>query len=406
LIRLDSSRSLDRRWSLARVSPTTVLRCESDTFITTLRCGNDAVGSWTNPLDALQWLDREGRIGGDGRWVGLLSYDLGRLFENLPSRAADDLHTPLFAFVACPQECVIGRTRKPRLDENFLPPACLQPISTFTPDSYRSAVDRVIDYIRAGDIFQANLAQRFTLENTASPAAIYQRLLRSSPASYGGLLDFGDFALICNSPELFVRVTPNPETGKRHIITRPIKGTRPRLPGQDLQLRDSIKDQAELNMIVDLERNDLGRICEIGSIRVSEPRTIETHPTVYHGVASIEGVLRDDVSFVDLLRATFPGGSITGAPKIRAMEIIEELEPVRRGPYCGAIGYLAGDGSIEFNVAIRTMIAKNGQIHIPVGGGIVADSDPDAEYQETLVKARAMFAALGVSVDPASRAGL
>ena len=162
------------------------------------------------------------------------------------------------------------------------------------------------------------------------------------------------------------------------------------------ELLASKKDQAELNMIVDLERNDLGRICEIGSVRVTSPREIESHPTVYHGVATIEGTLRDDVTFVDLLRATFPGGSITGAPKIRAMEIIEELEPTRRGPYCGAIGFLSNDGHIEFNIAIRTMIATDGKIHIPVGGGIVADSNPAAEYEETLVKAKAMFAAVGI----------
>jgi anthranilate/para-aminobenzoate synthase component I len=212
------------------------------------------------------------------------------------------------------------------------------------------------------------------------------------------LLDFGDFALICNSPELFFRVTVLPD-GRRKITTRPIKGTRPRLPGMEAALRDSIKDQAELNMIVDLERNDLGRICEIGSVKVTEPRTIESHPTVYHGVATIEGTLRADVRFVDILRAMFPGGSVTGAPKIRAMEIIEELEPVRRGPYCGAIGYIDTDGSMEFNIAIRTMIAKDGLIHIPVGGGIVADSDPAAEYEETMVKAQAMLAAVDVGAD-------
>jgi para-aminobenzoate synthetase component 1 len=156
-------------------------------------------------------------------------------------------------------------------------------------------------------------------------------------------------------------------------------------------------------MIVDLERNDLGRVCQTGSIKVAESRTIEEHPTVYHGAASIEGVLRGDVDLVDLLRATFPGGSVTGAPKIRAMEIIDELEPARRGPYCGAIGYVSVDGHIEFNVAIRTMIFENGRIHVPVGAGIVADSDPDAEYEETLVKARAMFSALGLTLPPSDK---
>ena len=210
------------------------------------------------------------------------------------------------------------------------------------------------------------------------------------------ILEFDDHALICNSPELFLRVSPDRETGRRHVVTRPIKGTRPHAAGMEHELRDSKKDQAELNMIVDLERNDLGRICQIGSVRVTNPRQIESHPTVYHGVATIEGTLRDDISFVDLLRATFPGGSITGAPKIRAMQIIEELEPTRRGPYCGAIGFVGNDGHIEFNIAIRTMIATAGQVHIPVGAGIVADSQPAAEYEETLVKAKAMFAALGI----------
>jgi para-aminobenzoate synthetase component I len=195
---------------------------------------------------------------------------------------------------------------------------------------------------------------------------------------------------------LFLRVDRADASGRRKVTTRPIKGTRARGTGLDFQLRDSIKDQAELNMIIDLERNDLGRVCEIGSVKVTEPRVIERHPTVFHGVATIEGLLRPDVTFVDLLRATFPGGSITGAPKIRAMQIIEELEPTRRGPYCGAIGYIDADGTMEFNIAIRTMLIADGLVHIPVGGGIVADSDPVAEYEETLVKARAMFAAVGV----------
>ena len=272
------------------------------------------------------------------------------------------------------------------------------PRSTFSHSEYLAAIAKAIDYIRAGDIFQVNLAQRFTTELRESPSRVYQRLLDASPAWYGGLLEFNDHTLICNSPELFLRVTLDPDSGSRKVMTRPIKGTRPRQPGMDIALRDSIKDQAELNMIVDLERNDLGRVCQFGSVRVMEPRSIEPHPTVFHGAATIEGLLRDDVTFVDLLRATFPGGSVTGAPKIRAMQIIDELEPVRRGPYCGAVGYLASDGRIEFNVAIRTMIVKDGLVHMPVGGGIVADSDPDAEYEETLVKARAMFAALGLSL--------
>jgi para-aminobenzoate synthetase component 1 len=253
-----------------------------------------------------------------------------------------------------------------------------------------SAVRRAIDYIQSGDVFQVNLSQRISLGLSAQPKEIWERALAQSPEQFAAFLDYGDFALISLSPELFLQVTG------RQVITRPIKGTRPLGPGMETDLRLSSKDAAELNMIVDLERNDLGRVCEIGSVKVVQPRTIEAHRTVYHGVATIAGTLRQEIKFVDLLRAMFPGGSITGAPKIRAMQIIEELEPVRRGPYCGAIGYLAADGSMQFNVAIRTMILKDGLVHVPVGGGIVADSDPADEYEETLVKAKAMFDALGV----------
>jgi para-aminobenzoate synthetase component 1 len=279
----------------------------------------------------------------------------------------------------------------PRMPE-FIDPLPLR--STFSKAAYESAVRRALEYIAAGDIFQVNLSQRFTGCVREPPYVIYERMRFGSPAWFGAFLSYDDHALLCNSPELYLRVTPD-DTGHRTVITRPIKGTRPRQPGMDEQLLNSLKDQAELNMIVDLERNDLGRVCHIGSVRVVEPRTIEAHPTVYHGVSTIQGELRDDVNFVELLRATFPGGSITGAPKIRAMQIIEELEPVRRGPYCGAIGYVSVDGHVEFNIAIRTIIAQPGIAHVPVGGGIVADSDPAAEYEETLIKAKAMMDALG-----------
>jgi len=349
----------------------------------------------------LAWLEQHIKSApANSRWIGYLSYDLGRLFETLPAKSTDDLGLPLFAFAL-----IDGISREGEAPAESMPNLRTRvasnrsvPNSNFSQEEYFKAVIKSIEYIRAGDVFQVNLSQRFSTESRESPATVYQRLLEANPARYGGLLDFGDHALICNSPELFLQVDPDPLTGARRVVTRPIKGTRPRLRNMDVELRDSIKDQAELNMIVDLERNDLGRICRVGSVRVSQPRVIEPHPTVFHGAATIEGLLRDDVSFVDLLRATFPGGSVTGAPKIRAMEIIEELEPVRRGPYCGAIGYLAPGGHMQFNVAIRTMMVKGGMVHIPVGGGIVADSDPAAEYEETLVKARAMFAALGLSL--------
>jgi anthranilate/para-aminobenzoate synthase component I len=362
-------------WNCAGTG-TTILR--GDAKGATLTVGGRTRLQWVDPLEGLSWMATQR----SHRWAGYLSYDLGRRFESLPSQAADDLQLPLYAF---------AMLDGPATPQPTSPATATLLRSTFTRDAYEKAVARVVDYIAAGDIFQVNLSQRYTAASEITAASLFERLQQQSPADFGAMLDFGDFALVSNSPELFLHVSP-----MGRVATRPIKGTRPRQPGMDDELRSSIKDKAELNMIVDLERNDLGRVCEIGSVRVTQPRTIEAHPTVYHGVATVEGQLRKDVGLVELLRATFPGGSITGAPKIRAMQIIEELEPFRRGPYCGAIGYLDPDGSMQFNVAIRTMILKQGLVHIPVGGGIVADSSPAAEYEETLVKARAMFTALGI----------
>ncbi len=386
LARLDSSLAPPRGWAMPPRRASLLLRCDSPDRPTVLSGGSETISQWPDPLAALRWMDAtrspDRRA---GRWVGFLSYDLGRLFEALPARAADDLHLPLFAFGFYPAEPSTEPLSRER-SERFSSAKPTSPRSTLPRASYLTACSKVIDYIRAGDIFQANLAQRLTVNLLTDPHDIYARL---PPAAHGAFLDFGDFALISNSPELFLRVE------NRRVTTRPIKGTRPNAPGMFDELLNSEKDAAELNMIVDLERNDLGRVCEVGSVRVTSPRQIETHPTVLHGVATVEGTLRPGVGFVDLLAATFPGGSITGAPKIRAMQIIDELEPVRRGPYCGAIGYLDADGSCQFNVAIRTIVATGGLAHVGVGGGIVADSDPLAEYAETWTKARAMLDALG-----------
>ncbi len=371
-----------------------MLRCDGLDQPTHLESPAARIRSWNNPLDALQWISDHLISSEPGRWTGFLSYDLVRLFEQLPSNAVDDLNLPLFVFTFHPH-AQAPAPRSPLVTHHSS--LITQPLtSTFTRDRYIQAVEKTINYIRSGDIFQANLSQRFTLPTPEDPRAIYSTLQQQSPAKYAAFLDYGDFALASNSPELFFRIAPAAD-GARTITTRPIKGTRPSNPGADIELANSVKDQAELNMIVDVERNDLGRICTIGSIRVTDPRSIEPHPTVYHGVATIEGTLQPQVSFCQILSALFPTGSVTGAPKIRAMQIIDELEPTRRGPYCGAIGYLDSSGMIEFNVAIRTMIFKNNQVHIPVGGGIVADSNPQAEYAETLTKAQAMFRALNVS---------
>jgi para-aminobenzoate synthetase component 1 len=389
-VRIHLSTSPDRSeagdpWQTGFLSPVCTIRGDGATGRTAAHVGSSLLRQWDDPLEALDWMSKTFWPGG-GRWIGFLNYDLGRRFEHLPPKRPDDLDIPLFVFTYCRKtesrtghlEPDYGRSQSPLT-------------SNFTRDQYLSAVRHAIEYISAGDVFQVNLSQRFTCGLQLHPAEIYRRLVRQTPARYGAYLAYDDFAVISNSPELFIAVDAN-----RRIVTRPIKGTRPNQPGMDQALRDSLKDQAELNMIVDLERNDLGRICRIGSVKVTEPRTIESHPTVFHGVATIEGTLRDDVIFTDILRATFPGGSVTGAPKIRAMQIIDELETVPRGPYCGAVGYVDSDGTIQFNVAIRTMLIKNAQVYIPVGGGIVADSDPDQEYQETLVKAQAMFAAVGI----------
>lgn len=322
-------------------------------------------------------------------WVGFLSYDLGRWFESIPTLAVDDLGLPLLGWAPhTPQEPIRS---------DFEPVDPFPVVSTFTRETYLQAVQKCLDYIAAGDVFQINLSQRFTAPLVRSPIDIFNDLQQRFPARYAAYLDFGSFQILSNSPELFLKVERLPD-GQRKIINRPIKGTRPLGTGMYESLLHSEKDQAELAMIVDLQRNDLGRICQTGSVRVTDPRSIESHPTVLHGVATIEGILRPEVSLIDILRATFPCGSITGCPKIRAMQIIDELEPVRRGAYCGAIGWIASDGTLELSVAIRTMTIYRGQMFIPVGGGIVADSLPDAEYEETLVKARAMFAASGLDL--------
>ncbi len=268
--------------------------------------------------------------------------------------------------------------------------------STFTHRGYLSAVARVREYILAGDIFQANLSQRFQVALAEPPLALYNRLRRVNPAAFGAYLDFGDLQVLSVSPERFLRLSG------RRVETRPIKGTRPRGMGPmhdallGRVLAESDKDRAENVMIVDLLRNDLSRVCRAGTVRVPELFALEQHPTVHHLVSTVVGELERGMDAVDLLRATFPGGSITGAPKLRAMEIIADLEPTRRGVYCGSLGYLAATGEMDTSIAIRTAVVRNGEVYFQAGGGIVADSDPEAEYRETLDKAQGIIRALAV----------
>jgi para-aminobenzoate synthetase component 1 len=267
--------------------------------------------------------------------------------------------------------------------------------STFTREGYLRAVARTIEYIYAGDIFQANLSQRLQAPLCEPPFELYARLRRTNPAPFAAYLDFGEVVVASSSPERFLRVHDG-----RLVEARPIKGTRPRgtSPEHDLllalSLAESEKDRAENVMIVDLLRNDLSRVCLAGSVRVPELFALEHYATVHHLVSTVVGELAPEHDAADLVRAAFPGGSITGAPKVRAMQIIAELEPTQRAVYCGSIGYWSVTGTLDLSIVIRTCLALGREVYFQVGGGIVADSDPDEEYRETLDKARGLIAAL------------
>ena len=360
-----------------------------------------------------------------GGLIGFLGYDLAPHLERLPRQAARDSRLPEIrmalydtALTVDPQSEAVtlhawdltdeGREalrRRCRHWRRALRSALSSPRpvrksrlgvleSNLELTSYLQRVRRAIEYIAAGDVFQVNITQRFAARGLVEPLDLFLRLSQASPAPYAAFLSWRDLAVISSSPELFY------QTRGDRVATRPIKGTRPR--GSDLdedrrlaaELAGSAKDRAELTMIVDLERNDLGRVCRFGSVKVVEPLAVESFAQVHHLVATVEGQLRPGLGPVDLIRAVFPGGSITGAPKIRAMEIIDELEPNRRGLYTGAIGYLSRGGKSAFNIAIRTMIAEGDCVSYQVGGGIVADSDPLMEYHETLHKGRALRAVL------------
>lgn len=322
-------------------------------------------------------------------------YDAGVVIDTLDGRA--------LAFAsgvggrepsALLEELAVRLATAVAVDETQAAQALEPPVSDQGPVGFMAGVGRIRDYIASGDVYQVNLAHRYETELEGDLPGLYLRLRRRSPAPYGAYLNFGDMHALSVSPERFMSLR-----GGR-VRTRPIKGTRPRGAdaAEDARLRAeleaSAKDKAELLMIVDLERNDLGRVCEPGSVRVDELYTVEAHPTVWHLVSEVSGRLSRGRDVFDLLRAAFPGGSITGAPKIRAMQIIAELEPHRRGLYCGSIGWLGFDGDAELNIAIRTIVEHRGRAFYHVGGGITWDSVPHEEYAETQAKARALREAL------------
>ena len=264
----------------------------------------------------------------------------------------------------------------------------------FTKEDYKQAVQDMIDYIVEGDIYIANMTQHLTVESTRTPYDVFCSLRRDNPSPFGGYLNYGDLQIVSASPERFLQMRDGV------VATRPIKGTRKRGATREedaamrKELEESDKDKSELLMIVDLERNDLNRVCMPGSVKVTEMYSIETYATVFHLVSEVQGRLAEDKNVVDLLEAAFPGGSITGAPKLRAMEIIEELEHSRRNLYTGSIGYLTLDGDCDFNIVIRTAVHKNGKYYLGVGGGITCESETEFEYEETLQKAKAVLQAL------------
>ena len=356
---------------------------------------------------------------GDGLLkAGWLSYDLGRQVESMPELAADDRGLPPMALGhydawlefdhAARSLELHGAGEGARLLERALEraeaeraPAYAVPAdwqSSLPRPAYEQAVRDALDYIRAGDIFQVNLSQRLTAAWDGDPLALYERIREHAPAPFMGLAMLGEAAVISASPELFLR-----RRGSR-IETRPIKGTRPR--GRDAdddaalarQLLASEKDRAENVMIVDLSRNDLGRVCEYGSVAVEELCALESHAGVHHLVSTVAGTLRDGADLRDVLRAAFPPGSVTGAPKIRAMEIIEELEPVRRGAYCGSLAWIDPDGDFDLSVAIRSFVATPGRLDLHAGGAIVADSDPHGEWRESMHKVARLLEAAGGSI--------
>ena len=353
-----------------------------------------------------------------GGLLGYLSYDLGRRIERIGEHARDDLGLPLasvglyaWALISDHQAGTSQLVFHPRLDErerqrlialfseeaqgtagNFKLLGKFR--RSISASDYRQAIRRIQDYIQAGDCYQVNCSQRFQAACSGSPWPAYRALREACPTPFSGYLRLADGAILSLSPERFLKL------GKGKVETRPIKGTRPRgkTPEEDMALAASLlaspKDRAENLMIVDLLRNDIGRSCQPGSVRVPELFALESYPNVHHLVSSVTGELAPGKDALDLLEGSFPGGSITGAPKIRAMQIIDELEPSRRGIYCGSLFYLDVRGEMDSSIAIRTLLVRDGQVSCWGGGGIVADSHWEDEYQETLDKVRVLLETL------------
>jgi para-aminobenzoate synthetase component 1 len=420
---LDSAwpRSARGRYDIFAAEPYVTLTTRGE--ISEIQTCQGTTASRDNPFELVKRYLGEPVIGASdlpfsGGAMGYFAYDLGRRVERLPSLAVADIPLPEMAIGLYDWAVVVdhlekrawlvGAGRDPRtLDEWALllqrietPEITPSPVSfrvhqrftcNFDWESYSRAFQKIKRYIREGDCYQVNLAQRFSVKAEGEIWGAYRQLQRLNPAPFSSFFNLPCGTVLSSSPERFLQVRDGV------VETKPIKGTRPRstshLRDEALaeELRGSMKDRAENLMIVDLLRNDLGKTCAIGSVKVPKLFEIESFSTVHHLVSTVTGQLAPGKHALDLLGGCFPGGSITGAPKLRAMEIIEELEPHRRGLYCGAIGYAGFDGSMDTNIAIRTLILCDGYIHCWAGGGIVVDSDLESEYQECLYKAEGML---------------
>lgn len=352
--------------------------------------------------------------------IGYFSYDFGRKIETLPSTAIDDINIPKCILNFYDNFIIIDNKEKEiyvtavgklidcdrsidkiekiiysdYIIEDDKEEYCIEIKSNFEKDQYLKTIDKVKNYIEEGDIYICNLTQRLKVKSNKKPIDVFSKLRRINPSPFGGYIDYDDFKIVSSSPERFLRMKNG------YIETVPIKGTRRRGSNKEEdnilreELRNSEKDKSELLMIIDLERNDLSKVCKENSIKVKELFSIEEYATVFHLVTKVTGEIKEDKTVIDLIKATFPGGSITGAPKIRAMEIIEELEGVRRGIYTGVLGYIGFDNSCDLSIIIRTILFKEDYGYIGVGGGITYESDRDFEFEETIQKARALLEAM------------
>ena len=429
----NSAEDTDSRYSYMTASPFLVLRFSDGQ--TTVETQGKTTRIIANPFETLRSYLAKYRTSPletlppfQGGAVGYLAYELGNELETIGKRSQNDHGLPeiylgFYDWVisrdsitgstwavatAFPESSVDKAEDRLQWIDRILSkkPQQSSPInkkpskimgSTFSHEKYIHAVKKVKTYINEGDIYQVNLSQRFESTLNDEPWNLYRNLRESSPAPYASFLEYPEVSILSASPELYIN------TKMDTVSSKPIKGTRLRgnSKSEDRslseELRMSEKDRAENIMIVDVSRNDLGRICVPGTIKVPSMFEVEIHPTVLHLVSTVTGNLIPNIDSIEVIKAVFPGASITGAPKIRAMQIIDSLEPVQRSIYCGGIGYIGFDDTIRFSMAIRIMIVRNNRVFIPVGGGIVYDSDPESEYQETLHKASGAFKSLGIN---------